>query len=153
MPIQRIISGGQSGVDRAALDVALERGLPCGGSCPRGRWAEDGVIDERYPLAETDSEDPSARTRCNVHDADATLIIVIGVADGGTALTRELARELEKPCLLVDPRRDNAASIARDWLERENIGVLNVAGPRESEWPGIYRHARRFLEQLLLVSA
>jgi hypothetical protein len=153
MSIQRIISGGQSGVDRAALDVAIERNLPCGGWCPRGRWAEDGRIDEHYPLTETESDDPAARTRCNVRDADGTLIIVIGVPDGGTALTHELAGELDKPCLLVDPRRANAVEIVLEWLERAGIGVLNVAGPRESEWPGIYRHARRLLEQLVAVPA
>jgi hypothetical protein len=152
MPIERIISGGQSGVDRAALDVALERGVPCGGWCPQGRWAEDGAIDERYPLAETESDEPAARTRCNVRDADGTLLIVIGAPDGGTALTQELADEMEKPLLLIDPRRDDAADVVRGWLERSAISVLNVAGPRESEWPGIYRHARRLLEHLLAVA-
>src|SRR5688572_16678238 len=98
----KIISGGQTGVDRAALDVALELGLPCGGWCPKGRKAEDGVIDPKYPLQETSTDDYPQRTEKNVQDSDATLILTRGKPDGGTALTRSLAREHKKPCKVVN---------------------------------------------------
>src|SRR5437660_8666127 len=97
----KLISGGQTGVDRAALDVALELGLPCGGWCPRGRKAEDGVIPDRYPLAETPSPSYRQRTRWNVRDSDGTLILVRGRPTGGTALTLASARRLGKPVLVV----------------------------------------------------
>src|SRR5215217_2323846 len=90
----KIVSGGQTGVDRAALDVALELGIECGGWCPAGRQAEDGPIDARYPLRETPSADPAQRTEWNVRDSDATLLLTTGAASPGTELTREVARRL-----------------------------------------------------------
>ncbi|HLF11639.1 MAG TPA: putative molybdenum carrier protein, partial [Gammaproteobacteria bacterium] len=87
----RIVTGGQTGVDRAALDAALELGLACGGWCPKGRWAEDGEIPPRYPLKETTSTDPARRTRANVRDADATLVLTDGEPTGGTRLTMSVA--------------------------------------------------------------
>jgi hypothetical protein len=98
----RIVSGGQSGVDRAALDVALELGVPCGGWCPRGRRAEDGPIPDRYPLRETPWHGYPQRTEWNVRDADGTLVLTAGGPDRGTALTLRVADRLGKPCLLVD---------------------------------------------------
>src|SRR3954447_14624932 len=97
--IQRIVSGGQTGVDRAALDVALALGIPCGGWCPRGRGAEDGLIPERYPLVETPAADASQRTRWNVRDSDGTLILAWGEPTGGTLLTVQACRETGKPHL------------------------------------------------------
>ncbi len=141
MAISRIVSGGQTGVDRAALDVALERGLPCGGWCPRGRLAEDGPLDRRYPLSETPQARPAQRTRWNVRDSDGTLIIVRGQLRGGTALTRRDAAELDKPCLLVDPSESAAVARIVEWLSHNRIDVLNVAGPRESHCLGIYDEA------------
>src|SRR5262245_55320595 len=96
-----IRSGGQTGVDRAALDVALELGLPCGGWCPRGRRAEDGPIPDHYPLRETRSPAYPVRTRWNVRDSDGTLILTRGRPDRGTLLTEELARDMGKPLLVV----------------------------------------------------
>src|SRR3954447_15936349 len=100
--LTRIISGGQTGVDRAALDVALEYGLDCGGWCPLGRRAEDGPIPERYPLEETPWDGYPQRTEGNVRDSDGPLILTRGEPDRGTALTAEIARRKNKPCLVVD---------------------------------------------------
>jgi hypothetical protein len=152
MPITRVISGGQTGPDRAALDVALESGLACSGWCPRGRVAEDGPIDARYPLKETAGADPADRTRRNVEDADGTLILAGGELTGGTALTRRLALELGRPHLIIDPSCASTAEAVRQvqrWIDEHDIAVLNVAGPRESECPGIYGQGRSLLLALL----
>ena len=146
-----IISGGQSGVDRAALDVALQLNLACRGWCPRGRLSEQGQIPNRYPLEETPSADPAQRTKWNVRDADATLILAAGVLAGGTALARDCAVRQEKPHLVVDP---TGASIAvateiSEWLDAREIRILNVAGPRESASPGIYDAAAKLLRAVL----
>lgn len=145
----KIVSGGQTGVDRAALDVARELGLPTGGWCPRGRWSEAGPIDERYPLQETPSDDPAQRTEWNVRDADATLILARPPLTGGTALTADLARRMERPCLIVDPSNADTAERARRWIAEHGVRVLNVAGPRESGEPGIHERAMEFLRMIL----
>src|SRR3972149_6624300 len=109
---ERIVSGGQTGVDRAALDVALELGLPCGGFCPRGRRAEDGVVPQRHPLVEMGSRESPPRTARNVRDSDGTLILHRRRLSGGTALTLRLAREKGRPHLVVDlAARPDAARI------------------------------------------
>ena len=145
----KIVSGGQTGVDRAALDVALELGMECGGWCPAGRWAEDGPIGARYPLRETPSADPAQRTEWNVRDSDATLILTSGAESGGTALTREIARRLGKPVCTFHAGALEDAGAFRRWLQVANARTLNVAGPRESEAPGIHAAARRILLALL----
>lgn len=145
---ERIVSGGQSGVDRAALDAAMEVGIEVGGWCPAGRWAEDGPIDERYPLRETESSEPAERTRKNVEDSDATLVICRGGPAGGTALTIELAAEIDRPLLIVDPSSSDATQVLatiRRWLEEVRPRILNVAGPRESEQPGAGDRTRSLL--------
>ena len=146
----KIISGGQTGVDRAALDVARELGLPIGGWCPKGRRAEDGPIDPSYPLQETLSSSYPVRTEQNVLAADGTLILTRGRPQGGTNLTRKLARGALRPYLLVDLSVGEAVHVVQEWGGRNNIEILNVAGPRESEAPGIYDQAARFLKDLLL---
>jgi hypothetical protein len=135
-------------VDRAALDAARELGLPCGGWCPAGRWAEDGPIPALYPLRETPSADPAQRTEWNVRDSDATLLLSPVPPAGGTGLTLDLARNLGKPSLLLDPSADSPAA-ASAWLARIAPARLNVAGPRESEAPGVYWLALRFLREAL----
>src|SRR5947209_17179443 len=100
--LKKVVSGGQTGVDRAALDAALELGVPCGGWCPRGRRAEDGPIPERYPLRETSWDGYPQRTEWNVRDSDGTLILTRGEPDRGTALTARLANTQNKPCLVID---------------------------------------------------
>ena len=145
-----IRSGGQSGVDRAALDAALAAGLRVGGWCPKGRRAEDGRIANSYPLKETPSENYEQRTEWNVRDADATLIIARGPElQGGTLLTARIAAMLEKPVRAVDLSEPNASADAARWIAENGVRVLNVAGPRESVQPGIYAEARRFLGDLL----
>ena len=147
-----IVSGGQSGVDRAALDVAISLGLRCGGWCPAGRWAEDGPIADRYPLRPTPSAQPAQRTEWNVRDSDATLIVASPPLTGGTALTRRLADRLGRRCLVLDPGDPEAVALGRSWLRENDSSVLNVAGPRESHPPGIYRAARRFLTEVFRVT-
>jgi predicted Rossmann fold nucleotide-binding protein DprA/Smf involved in DNA uptake len=129
--LEKIISGGQTGVDRAALDVALETGIPRGGWCPQGRKAEDGRIPDHYPLQEASSPDYPLRTRLNVEDSDGTLVITLGSPKGGTALTLKLAKKLGKPFLLVDLAGRADPAEVRQWIQKNQIRILNVAGPRE----------------------
>lgn len=144
-----IVSGGQTGVDRAALDTALKLGLRCGGWCPRGRRAEDGPIPERYPLRETPTASYPQRTEWNVRDSDGTLVLHRGRPRGGTALTLRLARRLGRPALAVDLSAAPRVEAVREWIGRERIATLNIAGPRESEQPGIHAQAAAFLRRLL----
>lgn len=145
----RIVSGGQTGVDRAALDVALSLGIPCGGWCPRGRLAEDGPIPSRYPLAETPTARYPQRTAWNVRDSDGTLVVHAGRPRGGTALTLRLLARERKPTLQVDLDAAPDPGALTRWMAARAIRVLNVAGPRESECPGVGRRAKQFLESAL----
>ena len=145
----KIVSGGQTGVDRAALNVALELGLEVGGWCPRGRRAEDGAIAQLYPLRETPSHSYSQRTEWNVRDSDGTLILYRGILGGGTRLTVELARRYGRPLSILDLTGDEDTEKVRQWLQAHAIRVLNVAGPRESGEPGIQAQAQVFLRLLL----
>ncbi len=146
---ERIVSGGQTGVDRAALDVALRLGIPHGGWCPRGRRAEDGRIPPAYQLRETPSSRYAQRTAWNVRDSDATLVLCRGLPRGGTALTVRLARLWGRPCLVADPADQAAAASIRRALAALSVRCLNVAGPRESQQPGIGAQAFAFLLALL----
>jgi hypothetical protein len=148
----QIISGGQTGVDRGALDAALEAGAACGGWCPAGRRAEDGVIDARYPLTPLAAREYAARTRRNVEDSDATLVICYGAPEGGTALTLGWCRRLGRPHVLIDAARlDAQAALAmlREFVRERRITRLNVAGPRASKQPGAYGYARTLIGRLL----
>ena len=147
--LHQIVSGGQSGVDRAALDAALARGMACGGWCPAGRKAEDGPLDARYRLKETPLSDYAQRTEWNVRDSDGTLVLHAGEVSGGTAQTVELAKRMQKPCLLVDLSQTPRPVTVHAWVTQHQIAVLNVAGPRESKSPGIYARARSFLDEVL----
>lgn len=145
----RIVSGGQTGVDRAALDVALSLGWPCGGWCPRGRRAEDGRIDPEYPLQETESRNYAVRTQLNVAESDGTLILCCGRLTKGTSLTRKLAIQEERPFLVCNLVKKPAATEVAEWIESNRIAVLNVAGPRESSVEGIHQLATAFLRSVL----
>ena len=146
----KIMSGGQTGADRAAWDAAIEAGLTIGGFIPKGKTAEDGPIPDNYPnLTETGSEDPAERTRLNVINSDATLLFTYGPPEGGSLLTIELARQLGKPVLHVDLSADHRPpeNVAA-WIGSDNIRVLNIAGPRASDDPPIYDAVRAFLGRL-----
>jgi hypothetical protein len=147
--LERLIAGGQTGVDRAALEAALSLGIACGGWCPRGRRAEDGVIAARYPLCETASAQYRHRTAKNVQAADATLLLTCGTLTGGTALTARLAERYGKPARSVDLNRPEPLSQVAAWVHENRVRVLNVAGPRESQCPGIHAQAFGYLRMLL----
>lgn len=147
-----IISGGQSGADRAALDVARALGLPHGGFVPKGRWAEDGPIPPGYAVWELESPEPAMRTAANVRHADATLIVTHGAPRGGTALTAALARDSGKPWLHLDLGVLEAGAAARllaEWLAANPVGTLNVAGPRASEDTRIHAAVHALLLRVL----
>lgn len=144
----KIISGGQTGVDRGALDAALEAGIDCGGTCPAGRKAEDGIIPEIYPLTELISNIYSDRTRQNVIDSDATLIIHFGQLVGGTAFTRQCCNAEGKPYLVIDAGKEEHTVLVQrvlDFIQQNNIQVLNVAGPRASKVPVAHETTKQLL--------
>jgi hypothetical protein len=144
----KIISGGQTGVDRGALDAAIALGIPHGGWCPLGRLAEDGRIPDRYELSETASPEYAVRTEQNVIDSDATLILCRGRPTGGTELTIRLAERHGRPHLVLDLDRSPQPDEVHRWIEDHQVEVLNVAGPRESQSPGIATQASRFVERV-----
>ena len=147
----RIISGGQSGADRAALDAALSLGIPCGGWCPKGRLAEDGPIPARYPLIEMESASYADRTRRNVQDSDGTVIVSFGPLQGGSEYALQCCRELGKPSIVIDasvtPVAQGIELLSRFVMEH-NVPTLNVAGPRASEQPGIYAYVYDLVQGL-----
>jgi len=147
--VRRLVSGGQTGVDRAALDAAMSLGIPCGGWCPRGRRAEGGPIPHHYPVQEAPTSSYPQRTAWNVRDSDGTLIVTRGVPKGGTALTVSLARRGGKPFFVLDLDGRPLVSEVVEWIGHEEVRTLNVAGPRESEAPGIHDQALAFLRVLL----
>ncbi len=151
--LQKIISGGQTGADRAALDVALSFGFEVGGWVPKGRLAEDGVIPTHYPnLVETESKQLQVRTKLNVRDSDATVIFSHGPLLGGSAYTQAKAIDLDRPHLHLDLEVMTAAEAVnhlREWLEKVDPNVLNVAGSRASKDAEIYDKTRAILALLL----
>jgi len=147
-----IVSGGQTGADRAALDWAIRHGLPHGGWCPRGRRAEDGLIDARYRLQEAASARYARRTWLNARDSDATLIFNQGPLENGTLETLRCAESLRKPYLVLQLEDDNLEQVTLTvvgWLKEGRFARLNIAGPRESKRPGIHARVSSVLEQSL----
>jgi hypothetical protein len=147
--VEKIISGGQTGADRAALDVAMKMGIPVGGWCPRGRKAEDGPIADHYPLEETISEKYRVRTERNVKESDGTIIFIQKKAVGGTELNIKRADVLKKPYLIVDLDKPHDFDLVKSWLFTNHIKILNVAGPRASKHPDIYAKTKDFMVALL----
>jgi hypothetical protein len=149
MALNKIVSGGQTGVDRAALDA----GFPCGGWVPGDRMAEDGVIPDRYPMTVLPKGGYRARTRLNVSDSDGTAIIYTETLKGGTRLTRNLAALLKRPYILINvsetPDVGEAAGKILKFIEENKIETLNVAGPRLSGWNEGYAFARRVVAEVL----
>ena len=152
MALAKIVTGGQAGVDRGALDAALEAGFPCGGWAPKGRTAEDGRIPERYPLQELAGAGYEERTLQNVLDSDGTAILHSGTLRGGTRQTMLHCVEHGKPFELVDATRTDprdAALKLADFVERNRLSILNVAGPRASKWREGYPYAHATVKYLL----
>lgn len=140
----KIVSGGQTGVDRAALDVALDHGISCGGWCSAGRLDELGRIPDRYPVRELAAGGSAERTLQNVIDSDATVIIHRGELRGGTKYTVQCCVEQQKRHLVIDSAKtsaDVAGELIHEFVRQGNIETLNVAGPRQTEWQHGYRYA------------
>ncbi len=154
--VGRIVSGGQTGVDRAALDFALAHGIPHGGWCPRGRPAEDGPIAPRYQLRETPEPDYAQRTFWNVRDSDGTVLLTVSpLLTGGSALTRDFAVALGKPWIHLSKMRDGRTAVTKlqEFIRRHGVKVLNIAGPRLSTEPAACPYAKRVLEDWLQAEA
>ena len=152
MKAVKIISGGQTGVDRAALDVALEHGIECGGWCPSGRLDEFGKIPDHYPVEELQGSGFTERTLQNVKDSDGTVVIFSRELRGGTEQTVRFCIELKRPHQLIDASKvatKDAAKLIADFIDKNAIDILNVAGPRQSEWPEGYDYAFRVVDIFL----
>jgi Circularly permutated YpsA SLOG family len=151
--IKKIISGGQTGADTAALDIAIKLNIPHGGWCPRGRLAEDEIIDDAYKLTETPSADPAERTEWNVRDSDATVIFSISPKlSGGSAKTEAFTRQYRKPCLHISRESDSecAKEMLARFLVENKVEILNVAGPRHSEESEVAKFVSELLKRVLL---
>ena len=155
--VEKIVSGGQTGADRAALDIAFELGIAIGGWIPRGRIAEDGTVPAHYVnLVETDSKIYAHRTELNIRDSDATIIFSFGPLMGGSALTEKLAHTLAKPVLILDLdtfSQAEATACVGEWLAEVQPRVLNIAGPRLSEEPRIAEATGDILREVLRKAA
>jgi len=148
----KIISGGQTGVDRAALDVALRHGIKCGGSCPAGRLDEFGKIPDHYPVQELQGGGFTERTLENVKDSDGTVVVYPAELRGGTEQTVRFCVDLRRPHRLIDALKisaEGAAKLIADFVRENKVGILNVSGPRQSEWPEGYDYASRALSGFL----
>ena len=151
--ITKVISGGQTGADRAGLDFAIANNIPHGGWVPKGRKTEDGKLPECYQLQEMPTGEYRKRTEQNILDSDGTLIVSHGQLSGGSALTRELAKKNNKFWIHIDMQEvtlETAAARLVSWIEKNRIGTLNVAGPRASKDPKIYAATIELLEQAVL---
>jgi predicted Rossmann-fold nucleotide-binding protein len=146
--ISKIVSGGQTGVDRAALDFAIRRGITHGGFCPKGRRSESGKIPDKYSLTETSSPDYLLRTVMNVQNSDGTLIVTRGRPEGGTRKTISYCIRCNKPRFIVDLERRLIVREFAEWIRLHNIRILNIAGPRESKQPGIGKETMKALSKL-----
>ncbi len=152
----KVISGGQTGVDRAALDAALDSGAEAGGWCPEGRMAEDGMIPDKYPVKVLPNAGYRQRTRRNVKDSDGTIVIYFSHPSGGTEQTIGDCIKERKPYMLIDAEElsvEKASTIITTFIVRNSITVLNVAGPRSSGEPRAYEYANKVIRDVLQHSA
>ena len=152
--IKKIISGGQTGADRAALDVAIRMGIPHGGWIPKGRKTEDGALPDKYQLQEMSTASYSKRTEQNVLDSEGTLIVSHGKLNGGSALTRKIAGQQKCSCIHIDMDRlsiADAVDTIKEWIAHNAIQILNVAGPRASKDTDIYNTTTEILETMLTI--
>ncbi|MEZ5993157.1 MAG: putative molybdenum carrier protein [Planctomycetota bacterium] len=151
LAVATIISGGQTGAERGALDAAIELGIPHGGTCPKGRPAEDGVIPAKFILKESNGKDTPDRTEPNVANSDGTMIFTFGRLTGGSKVTAEFARKHGKQWLHLDlnaEATDYAVKCVREWLAEHDIKILNVAGGRESESAGLHGAVKDLLTRV-----
>ena len=147
--LEKIISGGQTGADQAALDAAIKLGIPHGGWIPRGRLTEDGPLPDKYDLTEMPTTSYPERTKKNIRESDGTLILSHGMLSGGSEFTRKMALKYQKPMLHIDFNRMipfDAAVVINNWMVDHDVSILNVAGPRASTDPNIYRAAVDIIE-------
>jgi hypothetical protein len=153
MRLKKIVSGGQTGVDRAALDAALAANFPCGGWAPGDRMAEDGIIPARYPLITLPNGGVRQRTRLNVSDSDGTAIIYDESLQGGTRLTRNLCALLNRPYVLINGKEMSDSNVAAqtilNFIDENNIETLNVAGPRASGWSDGHRFTLAIIGEVI----
>jgi hypothetical protein len=152
MTLAKIISGGQTGVDHGALDAALDNKFPCGGWCPPGRMAEDGTIDDIYPMSEMDHGSYAERTRQNVIDSDGTVIIYFGELEGGTKVTLQNCIHMKKPYELINAQENSetrATEVILRFVESFSINTLNVAGPRQSKAPEAHDYAYKVMSNVI----
>ena len=148
----KIVSGGQTGVDRAALDAALKSGFAAGGWCPAGRVAEDGIIPDKYPVKELPNSGYRQRTKMNVTDSDGTVIIYFDYPSGGTKQTINFCIQENKPYVLIDAENLSIQEATRKinlFIDQNSISVLNVAGPRASGEPKAYEYAKNLIQSVL----
>ena len=149
--IEKIVSGGQTGADRAALEWAIDQGIPHGGWCPRERLAEEGPIPKVFHLEETPSAGYAQRTEWNVRDSDATVIFSLSRSlAGGSLLTEDFARKWKRPCVRIYKRGlTDPVGTLNEFLDENLVRVLNIAGPRESTEPGVGDFVREILTRAL----
>ena len=148
----KIVSGGQTGVDRAALDAAMENGIEAGGWCPQGRVAEDGIIPVNYPVKELPHSGYRQRTKRNVIDSDGTVVIYFGNPSGGTKQTIAFSIQEQKPHVLIDAEElsmEEASRTIEIFIDQNSITVLNIAGPRAGGEPRAYTYAKKLMQSVL----
>lgn len=153
MALVKIVSGAQTGVDRAALDAALTAGFPCGGWCPSNRSAEDGLIPDKYPMSLLTEGGDRQRTLRNVHDSDGTAILFHQSLTGGTKLTRDLCIREKKPFVVLDANQitvERAVAAVLRFVQENEIQTLNVAGPRLSGWAEGYAFSMAVVERVIM---
>jgi hypothetical protein len=152
-PILQVVSGGQTGIDRAALDAALSLQVTCGGCCPKGRIAEDGRIPDKYPMLELEDDEYAHRTEQNVLSADCTVILYSKEMEGGTEYSKEICMQRKKPLIAIDLSKtttNEAVRLLTHFISQNRYHRINFSGPKASEWPEGYAVARTIINDMLV---